>query len=136
MVPVTLQATFPFAVLDGGRQISAAATSHELSQPSGKSLVLSAPDFLLRQTVRVEGSANKPFDVTLQNPGTVDVRTTPDWATCDVVIEGRNLGQPPIVKQAIASGPHRIDILCGGQVVKSEFVTIVPGQPLVARIFR
>jgi hypothetical protein len=136
MVQVTLEATFPFAVLDGGRQISAPATSHELSQPSGKSLTLAAPDFLLRQAVRIEGSASKPFDLTLPNPGTVDVRTAPEYATCDVVIEGRNLGQPPISKQAIASGPHRIDIVCGGQAVKSEFANIVPGQPYVARILR
>ena len=136
MVPVTLEATFPFAVLDGGRQISAAATSHELSQPAGKSLTLSAPDFLLRQTVRVDGAPGKPFDYTLPNPGTVDVRTAPEWSTCDVVIEGKNLGQPPISKQAIASGPHRIDIVCGGQAVKSEFANIVPGQPYVARILR
>jgi eukaryotic-like serine/threonine-protein kinase len=136
MVPVTIEATFPFAVLDGGRQISAPATSHELSQPSGKSLTLSAPDFLMRQTVRVEGSPGKPFDFTVPNPGTVDVRTAPDYATCDVVIEGKNLGQPPISKQAIASGPHRIDIVCGGQTVKSEFANIVPGQPYVARILR
>ena len=54
-MPVTLEATFPFSVLDGSRQISAAATSHELSQPAGKSLTLSAPDFLLRQTLRVDG---------------------------------------------------------------------------------
>ena len=136
MVPVTLEATFPFAVLDGGRQISAAATSHELSQPAGKSLTLAAPDFLLRQTVRVDGSPGKPFDFTLPNPSTVDVRTAPEWSTCDVVIEGKNLGQPPISKQKIASGPHRIDIVCGGQAVKSEFANIVPGQPYVARILR
>jgi serine/threonine-protein kinase len=134
MVPVTLQATFPFEVLDAGRQISAAATSHELSQPAGKSLTLSAPDYLLRQSVRVDGSPSKPFDFTLQNPGTVDVRTADEWATCDVVIEGRNLGQQPIVKQRISSGPHRIDIVCGGQVVKSDFANIGPGQPYVARI--
>jgi serine/threonine-protein kinase len=136
MVAVTLEATFPFAVLDGGRQISAPATSHELSQPAGKSLTLAAPNFLLRQTVRVDGSPGKPFDFTLPNPGTVDVRTAPEWSTCDVVIEGKNLGQPPISKQAIASGPHRIDIVCGGQAVKSEFANIVPGQPYVARILR
>ena len=136
MVPVTLEATFPFAVLDGGRQISAPATSHELSQPAGRSLTLTAPDFLLRQTVRVDGSPGKPFDFTLPNPGTVDVRTAPEWSTCDVVIEGKNLGQPPISKQKIASGPHRIDIMCGGQAVKSEFANIVPGQPYVARILR
>jgi serine/threonine-protein kinase len=136
MVPVTLEATFPFAVLDGGRQISASATSHELSQPAGKSLMLAAPDFLLRQTVRVDGAPNKPFDLRLPNPGTVDVRTAPEWSTCDVVIEGKNLGQPPISKQPIASGPHRIDIVCGGQAVKTEFANIVPGQPYVARILR
>jgi hypothetical protein len=132
MVPVTLAGTYPFEVLDGGRIISDAKTAHELKLAAGKTLVLSAAKYFLRQTVRVEGTPGQPFDWSVPGLGKLDVRSAQE--TCDVVIGDRKLGNPPLVIDQIAAGQYRVDISCAGEVVKSHYATVRPGQTYVAAI--
>ena len=54
--------------------------------------------------------------------------------TCDVVIGGRTLGNPPLVIPEIAAGQYLVDISCGGEVVKSHYATVRAGQTYVAAI--
>jgi serine/threonine-protein kinase len=131
-VPVALAGGYPFAVLDGGREISPASAAHDLKIPAGKTLVLSAPQYFLRQTVRIDGTATAGFEWNAPGLGKLDVRSAQE--TCDVMIGDRKLGNPPLVVPEIAAGQYRVDISCAGEVVKSHFATVRAGQTYVAAI--
>jgi serine/threonine-protein kinase len=132
LVAVTLTGNYPFEVFDGNRSISSADTSHELKQPAGKSLRLSAPQYFLSQTVRVDGSASNPFDFAAPGLGGLDVRSAQE--TCDVMIGNRKLGNPPLVIKEIAAGQYKVDLVCAGETVKSHYATVRAGQTYVAAI--
>jgi hypothetical protein len=130
-VNVSLNGAYPFEVFDGARSISAPATSHDLKQPAGKSLQIRAPQYFLSQTVRVEGSATQPFEYSAPGLGRLDVRSPQE--TCDVVIAGRKLGNPPLV-QEVAAGSYKVDLVCGTETVGSHYATVRSGASYVATI--
>jgi hypothetical protein len=133
MVEVTLSGGYPFEVFDGSRSISSAKTQHELKQPAGKALRLQATQFFLNQTVRVEGSATRPFEFVVPGLGSLDVRSQQE--TCEVAIGTRKLGNPPLSIKEIVAGNHKIDIVCGGNdIVGSNYATVRAGQNYVAVI--
>ena len=132
MVSVTMTGGYPFEVFDGARSISPAATSHDLKQPAGKTLRVQAAPYYLSQTVRVEGSPTQPFEFAAPGLGSLDIRSAQE--TCDVMIGSRKLGNPPLVLKEIAAGSYKVDIVCGGEVVKSHYATVRPGQNYVAAI--
>ena len=131
-VPLSLTGGYPFEVLDGGRTISPASTAHDIKAAAGKTLVLSAPKYFLRQTVRVDGTASKGIDWAAPGLGKLDVRSPQE--TCEVKIGERSLGNPPLVVPEIAAGQYRVDIVCAGDVVKSQYATVRAGQTYVAAI--
>jgi hypothetical protein len=118
--------------MDGTRSVSAAATSHELKQPAGKTLQLRAPNYFLNQAIRVEGSPNQPFDFSVPGLGSLDVRSVQE--TCDIVIGSKKLGNPPLVVKEIAAGSYKVDLMCGTDVVKSQYATVRAGQTSIAAI--
>jgi len=118
--------------VDGAKVISAAATSHELKQPVGKSLQLRAPQYFLNQTVRVEGSANQPFEFAVSGLGSLAVRSVQE--TCDVEIQSKKLGNPPLTIKEIAAGSYKVDLVCGTDVVKSAYATVQAGHESVVAI--
>ncbi|MGE0450358.1 MAG: serine/threonine-protein kinase [Vicinamibacterales bacterium] len=132
LVAVSLSGAYPFQVLDGSRQISAANTSHQLKTAAGKTLTISAPEHFLRQSVRVEGTASSGFDWQAPGLGRLDVRSPQE--TCDVIIGDRRLGNPPLIVPEIAAGQYRVDISCAGDVVKTHYATVREGQTYVAAI--
>jgi serine/threonine-protein kinase len=131
-VNVTLTGGYPFEVVDGSKVISAAATSHELKQQVGKALLLRAPQYFLSQTVRVEGSANQPFEFAVPGLGSLAVRSTQE--TCDVAIQNKKIGNPPITVKEIAAGSYKVDLVCGSDVVKSAYATVQAGHESVVPI--
>jgi serine/threonine-protein kinase len=131
-VEVTLTGGYPFEVVDGQKVISAAATSHELKQQVGKALTLRAPQYFLNQTVRVEGSANQPFEFAVPGLGSLAVRSTQE--TCDVAIQNKKLGNPPLTVKEIAAGSYKVDLVCGSDVVKSAYATVQAGHESVVPI--
>jgi serine/threonine protein kinase len=132
LVTVTLNGNYPFEVFDGTKSISPAATNHELKQPAGKALRVSAPQYFLNQTIRVDGSANQPFEWATPGLGSMDVRSVQE--TCEVVIAGRKLGNPPLSIKEIAAGQYKVDLVCAGDTVKSHYATVRAGQNYVAAI--
>jgi len=131
-IEVTLTGGYPFEVVDGQRVISAAATSHELKQQVGKALLLRAPQYFLSQTVRVEGSTNQPFEFAVPGLGSLAVRSTQE--TCDVAIQNKKLGNPPLTVKEIAAGSYKVDLVCGSDVVKSAYATVQAGRESVVPI--
>jgi len=132
MVPVNMAGGYPFEVLDGGRVISASSAAHDFKAPAGKSLVVSAPKYFLRQTVRVDGTPTRGFD--WQAPGLGKLTVRSPMETCEVVIGDRKLGNPPLTIEEIAAGQYRVEINCGGNVEKSQLAIVSPGQTYVAAI--
>jgi serine/threonine-protein kinase len=132
VISVSLTGSYPFEVFDGSRSISGTATSHELKQPVGKTLRVSAPKYFLNQSIRVEGSANQPFEFAVPGLGKMDVRSVQE--TCDVMIGSQKLGNPPLLIEEIAAGQYKVDLSCAGQVVKTHFATVRAGQTYVAAI--
>jgi serine/threonine-protein kinase len=131
-IGVTLTGGYPFEVVDGQKVISAAATSHELKQQVGKALLLRAPQYFLSQTVRVEGSANQPFEFAVPGLGSLAVRSNQE--TCDVAIQNKKLGNPPVTVKEIAAGSYKVDLVCGSDVVKSAYATVQAGHESVVPI--
>jgi len=132
MVEVSLTGTYPFEVFDGSRSISGAADSHNLNIPSGKTVRLVAPDYLLNQSVRIEGTPGKSQQIQAPPPGKLTVLTR--FETCQVRIAGFDLGYPPITNQKIASGQYRIDLICQNGQNQVGAVTVLPGQTVTARV--
>jgi hypothetical protein len=132
MVSVSLNGNYPFEVFDGNKSISPAATTHDLKQPAGKSLRVSAPQYFLNQTIRVDGSSNQPFEWATPGLGSMDVRSQQE--TCEVVIAGKKLGNPPLSIKEIAAGQYKVDLVCGGDTIKSHYATVRAGQTYVAAI--
>jgi serine/threonine-protein kinase len=131
-IEVTLTGGYPFEVVDGQKVISEAATSHELKQQIGKALLLRAPQYFLSQTVRVEGSANQPFEFAVPGLGSLAIRSTQE--TCDVAIQNKKLGNPPLTVKEIAAGSYKVDLVCGSDVVKSAYATVQAGREAVVPI--
>jgi serine/threonine-protein kinase len=131
VINVNLTGAYAFEVFDGAKAISAASTSHDLKQPVGKTLRISAPKYFLNQSIKVEGSTNQPFEFAAPALGSLDVRSVQE--TCDVMIGTQKLGNPPLLVE-IAAGQYKIDLSCGGQVVKTHFATVRAGQTYVAAI--
>ncbi|MFN7917929.1 MAG: serine/threonine-protein kinase [Vicinamibacterales bacterium] len=132
MVPVSMAGGYPFQVLDAGKEVSGTSATHEFKAAAGKALVVSAPKYFLRQTVRVEGTPSQGFEWSAPGLGKLDVRSAQE--TCEVMIGERKLGNPPLVIPEIAAGQYRVDISCAGEVVKSYFATVRAGQTSVALI--
>lgn len=132
MVPVNMAGGYPFEVLDGGKVISAASAAHDFKAPAGRALVVSAPKYFLRQTVRVDGTPTRGFD--WQAPGLGKLTVRSPMETCEVVIGDRKLGNPPLTIEEIAAGQYRVEINCGGNVEKSQLAIVSPGQTYVAAI--
>ena len=82
--------------------------------------------------MRVEGSANQPFEFAVPGLGSLDVRSVQE--TCDVAIGSKKLGNPPLVVKEIAAGSYKVDLVCGTDVVKSHYATVRAGQTYVAAI--
>ncbi len=132
LVPVSMAGGYPFEILDRGKVVSPASEAHDLKLAAGTSVVINAPKYFLRQTVRIEGTPSQGFDWAAPGLGKLDVRSAQE--TCEVVIADRKLGNPPLVIQDIAAGQYRVDIACGGDVVKSHYATVRAGQTYVAAI--
>jgi serine/threonine protein kinase len=109
-IAVTAKGAYPFAIFDGGRSISAASTLHQLNIPAGKKVRIVSSEYSLNQTLTVEATGDKHFDIQAPDLGTLQIRSTLE--TCKVKIGDRDLGYPPTRDVSIAAGPHQVDLVC------------------------
>src|SRR5262249_28421687 len=125
-IAVTVSGSYPFSIIDGGRTVSAASTSHHLDLTAGRKVRLVAPEYSLSQVVTIEENADKRVDIQAPALGRLTIRSSLE--TCSVRIGDRDLGYPPVNNVAIAAGSYQIDIVCPNGRTKSEYVNIVGGQ--------
>ena len=131
-IPLSLSGPYPFAVVDGSKTISPPSESHELNVAVGKTLRLVAPEYLLSEQVHVEGAPGRRLEIQAPALGKLNVLTK--YETCQVRINGRDLGYPPVNNQPIAAGTYRIDLICPNGQNQVGTVVVAPGQATTARI--
>jgi len=125
-IEVNASGAYPFAIYDGARVISAASPSHQLNVGAGRKLRLVAPEYLLNQTVTIEGTADKRAEI--QVPALANVTIRSNQETCKVKIGDRDLGYPPINNLKIAGGAYQVDVVCPNGQSKSQYINVTPGS--------
>ena len=130
-LPVTITSAYPVEVLSGSQPLSPAATSHELSVPSGTRIRVVARELMLDAGLTVSG---KPVQYSTPPTGRLTVLTK--YELCNVKVGDRMLGFPPISNLPIVAGQYRVDIVCeGGNNPPGQFVTVSPNQTATVRVF-
>jgi serine/threonine-protein kinase len=125
-IEVSASGGYPFAIYDGARMISAASPSHQLNVGAGRKLRLVAPEYLLNQTVTIEGTADKRAEI--QVPALANITIRSNQETCKVKIGDRDLGYPPINNLKIAGGGYQVDVVCPNGQSKSQYINVTPGS--------
>src|SRR5262249_18447123 len=125
-VAVTAGGAYPFAIVDGGRVVSPASTSHRITIGAGRKISLVAPEYSLNQAGTIEDNGDHRVELEAPALGRLTIRSSLE--TCTVQIGQRVLGNPPLNNISIAAGSYRVDIQCPNGKVVSEFVNIVGGQ--------
>ena len=126
-VPVRLSVSAPYAfeVMQGTRVLSAAATQHELTVQPGGAVSVRSADLLLNSPLTIDYQRPQAA-VTLPAPGTLAVFAAVE--TCSVVVDGRDLGFPPIARKLIAPGSHTVILRCPGGKEDTRRINIVSGE--------
>ena len=126
-VAVTITGGYDFAVMDGNRQISAPARSHELPpQVNGKTLRLLAPDVFLDHTVKVDGGDDNRFEYIAPGLGTLEIRAARQ--NCKAMIGKKDLGVGPWAVFPLAAGDYRVDLICPDGQNPFEQTTVTQGR--------
>jgi serine/threonine-protein kinase len=125
-IEVNASGAYPFAIYDGARMISASSPSHQLNVGAGRKLRLVAQEFLLNQTVTIEGTADKRVEI--QVPALANITIRSNQETCKVKIGDRDLGYPPINNLKIAGGAYQVDVVCPNGQSKSQYINVTPGS--------
>ena len=105
---------------------SAASTHHEFSVPGPRVLRLRAADYMLDAPLRAESGSGR-VSYTVPEPGRLTIRTPLE--TCEVSINNKEIGFPPISDQKLAAGNYRVQLSCPDGSERKVSVTIAPGQP-------
>jgi hypothetical protein len=128
---VSITSAYPVEVLSGTQTLSGAATSHQLTVPSGTRIRVVARDLMLDTAINVAG---KPVQFTTPATGRLSVLTK--FELCKVKVGERLLGFPPITNLPVVAGQYRVDIVCeAGTNPPGQFVTVVPNQTATVRVF-
>jgi len=125
-VRLTISGAYPFEVLQGTRVISPAATNHTVTvQPGGGAVSARSREYLLTAPISVDFQRPQ-MELTLPAPGTLAVFSAVE--TCTVVVDGQELGFPPIPSKAIAAGAHVVALKCPDGKEETRKVTVAAGQ--------
>jgi len=125
-VRLSVSAGFPFELVQGNKVLSAAANRHEVTlQPGSAAVSARNRELLLNSAIAVDFGRPR-LDVTLPDPGTLTVYSSGE--TCSVIVDGQDLGFPPIVKKQAAAGSHTVAIKCPDGKTESRKQAIGAGQ--------
>jgi serine/threonine-protein kinase len=131
-VRVDASGNYPFEITDGRRVLSASASAHGISVVPGQVLRLRATAYLLDFPFKVDGS-RRTMEVRAPELGRLTVRSTME--TCQVLVNGHDLGFPPVTGHLVAAGTYSVQLKCpDGQTIRGSGVTVSPGQTIIARV--
>jgi serine/threonine protein kinase len=110
------------------RVLARGETAAQVSLPAGRqTLTLSAPQYLLRQTVTVEVKPDAVAEVVAPELGRINVRANPD--NCKVFIDGVFIDYPPILDRPLAAGTHSVSFKWPDGQARDEEVVVERGKP-------
>jgi serine/threonine-protein kinase len=125
---VTVTSPYAIDVQWRDRVLARGETAAQLSLPAGKqTLTLTAPQYLLRETVTVEVRADEVAAVSAPELGRINVRANPD--NCKVFIDGVFIDYPPILDRPLAAGPHAVSFEWPDGGKMREEVVVERGKP-------
>jgi serine/threonine protein kinase len=125
-VRLTVSGPFPFELVQGAKTVSAAATQHQITvQPNSGTVIARNPELFLNSPLSFD-SDRPQASVTIPAPGTLAVFATME--TCSVILDGQDIGFPPIPRKPVAAGAHTVAIKCPeGKGDSSQRVTVASG---------
>jgi serine/threonine-protein kinase len=133
-VKLTMTGSFPFEIVQGDKVVSPLARTHAVTlEPGGGAVTVRNPEVLLKQTVPVDFQ-RASATVTLPAPGVLPVFSAME--TCTVLIDGIDVGFPPIAAKTIAAGAHTVTLKCPDGTEQSQPVTIGAGERHAPITFR
>ena len=63
----------------------------------------------------------------LQAPGVGELNVRAQRETCKVLLNGAELGFPPIAKQRVAAGRYRLTLSCSDGDTQTQIITVPAG---------
>jgi hypothetical protein len=126
-VQLNVSAPYPFEIVQGSQVVSEMAAQHELAAQPGARLVARNKEMLLSVPINVDTQRARQ-DVTLPDAGLLNVFATNE--TCTIVIDGQDLGNPPIPRKPVGSGKHTVVLKCPDGKQESRSITVAAGRPL------
>lgn len=126
-----MSAPYSFEVFDGSRSVSAAATTHQFSIANGRSLRVVAPEFMLDQSVRVDGGSDQKFEYTAPALGSLDVRAA--RLDCKLMVGKIDKGYLPLPAFRVAAGDYEISLACPDGQNPKQTVTVAQGRTVNVR---
>jgi hypothetical protein len=124
--PVRLNASgpFEFEVVQGSQVLSRSSMSHELTVQPGAPVIARNREKFVSQPLNLDFSRGQAATVTLQPLGVLAVRGS---AACTVVLDGQEIGEPPIANQQVGAGQHTVVFKCSGQPDQTQRVQVASG---------
>jgi hypothetical protein len=128
----TLEVTadYEFELLRQGRPVGAAGFRQSARVRPSETLHARAPAVFLDQTITIPANPPSVVRLTLPALGKLSVRT--NLETCEVTINGRSAGFPPLTNQDVVSGSHILALKCPDGQGPRQTLTIPAGGSLVA----
>ncbi len=128
----TLEVTadYEFELHRQGRPVGAAGFRQSARVRPSETLHARAPAVFLDQTITIPAKPPAVVRVTLPALGKLSVRTSLE--TCEVTINGRSAGFPPLTNQDVVSGSHILALKCPDGQGPRQALTIPAGGSLVA----
>ena len=126
---VALSGPYPFEVWQGNRRLRNQATEHTLELQAGSiALQVRNADFFLDQRVALEVIDGQRREVPVSAPGSLTVFSRP--GNCEIVIDGQNVGFPPISGRTVAAGRHTVARECPDEAQNtSQQIPVASGEP-------
>jgi hypothetical protein len=130
-VRLTVSATYPFELVQGGKVISPSARQHQLTvSPGGATIRARNSEYLVDVPVAVDYQRSQ-IEATLPALGSVTVFSAVE--TCSVIIDGQDLGFPPIPRKQIAVGTHTVTLKCQDGRGDSQRVAVTASEAAAVR---
>jgi PEGA domain len=130
-VAVAIRSAYPVTVLSGNQQLSGEATTHDLNIAANTRVRVVSRELMLDAPISI---GTRAVQYTAPGVGYLTVITN-RYETCNVKINERPLGFPPITKKAIVAGEYRVDLVCqGGGNPNGQFVSITPNQTAMLKV--
>jgi hypothetical protein len=124
-VRLTISGPYAFELRQGGQVISAAATSHDLTVQPGGGVTAHSDEYFLNEPVALDFKTAE-VQASIRASGVLAVFAAIE--TCSIIVDGRNVGFPPLPRKPIAAGAHEVILRCPDGKEEARRITVAPGE--------